>query len=142
MKLRRARFDEPEVNIAPLIDVVFLLLIFFMVTATFVHEQRIDVSLPVAESGHAIKHHDRVQVTIDAAGRYAVDGRPAGAGTAALERALAAAAGGHAQTPRLLIRADGRATHQAVVTVMDAAARLGFGHISMAAMPAANGLRP
>ncbi len=142
MKLRRKRGDEPEVSLAPLIDVVFLLLIFFMVTTTFVHEQRIDVSLPVAGSGQQVETQERVRVAVDANGAYDVNGQKLGANDSALALALGAAARAAPKVPLLLIEADGRASHQAVVTVMDTAAQVGFERISIATLPRPGSVSP
>lgn len=138
MRLRRRGGEAPDVSLTPLIDVVFLLLIFFMLTATFDRQNRIDVDLPVAGAASATTDAERVVVTVGADGAYALAGRslPSGALTTALRRALGEAA----DKGRLLIRADGRAPHQAVVTVMDAAARVGVGHIAIAT--AKEGIRP
>lgn len=125
MNLRRRRREEPNVNLTPLIDVVFLLLIFFMVSTTFRREADLRLDLPEASRTPA-PTEQHLTVSIDAAGVYYVndqalpDARPE-----TLRQALAAAAGEDRQQP-LLLRADGRTPHQAVVTAMDAAGQLGF----------------
>lgn len=127
MKFARRRSEEPEIGMASLIDVVFLLLIFFMVTTSFVREAGLSIRLP--EGGEAVhSSRDVVTVVVNAANRMFIAGDRI-AGERALREILARRA---ATTQVLRIRADGRASHQAVVTVMDAAADVGFARIDIA----------
>lgn len=129
MKLPRTAKGDPEINLTSLIDVVFLLLIFFMVTTTFVPEAGLRLELPEASTESATATDEPLEVVVDAADRAYLDGRPLGAEPDALRAALSAAvddAGGG-----LRIRADGRASHQAVVAVMDAAAAVGFERVDI-----------
>lgn len=135
MKLRRRTREEPDINLTPLIDVVFLLLIFFMVTTTFRKETALDVSLPRAS---AVTHNSpaKLVIAIDAAGHYAVDGKALAANDpATVKAALTAALAGSKQHPLLEIRADGRTPHRAVVEALDAAGQLGLQRIAIAALP-------
>lgn len=128
--------EEPEINLISLVDVVFMLLIFFMVTTTFVRATGLKIALPSAEQAIAPEKQDAVEVTVDASGRYFVDGRQLRDGSAlTLARGLSEVAGAD-HGGALVIRADGRASHQAVVTVMDVAGRAGFNQISIATVPA------
>jgi len=124
--------EEPELNLTSLIDVVLVLIIFFVLTTTFVHQNRLRVDLPQAASGQAASSRTPT-VSVDAQGHYAVGGRrlphDSEQALAGALKALVPSGRGHA---KLLIRADGRASHQSVVTVMDVAAQLGFQHIAMA----------
>lgn len=133
MKFIRRRLEEPEIGLAPLIDVVFLLLIFFMLTTSFVPQAGFSVSLPEA-SAPAREARALPEVVIDAEGRIVVAGQvvaPAGVEAAlkALETDL------QTEGRALRIRADGGARHQRVVTVMDAAAAAGFTRIDIATRP-------
>ncbi|MDQ2696089.1 MAG: biopolymer transporter ExbD [Pseudomonadota bacterium] len=124
MNLRTRRRESPDINLTPLIDVVFLLLIFFMVSTTFRKESDLRIDLPQADRRPLPEEQSRLLVEINAAGEYRVAGRILpDARPQTLEAALTAAA---ARDRPLLIRADGRTPHQAVVTVMDVAGRLGF----------------
>lgn len=128
--------EEPEVNLISLVDVVFMLLIFFMVTTTFVQTSGLKVALPQANPAQAQPATNGIEVVVDAEGRYYIDGRQLRDRSAlTLERGLIEVMGNDASKP-LLVRADARATHQAVVTVMDVAARNGFHKLSIATTPA------
>ncbi|QKT04859.1 biopolymer transporter ExbD [Ectothiorhodospiraceae bacterium 2226] len=133
MNLRRARPNDPEINLTPLIDVVFLLLIFFMVSTTFVREAEVSVDLPQASAQGAPPEEQAIlEITIDAQGQYYVNGNAvAGGQIATLRRALREAAG-DAESPRLVISADRNTPHQAVITAMDAARQVGFVRLTFA----------
>lgn len=141
MNLRPKRSDDPEINLAPLIDVVFLLLIFFMVSTTFKDDVRLEVKLPQAKGETAkAETQQLLEIVIDREGRFyvnqelVVDRDPATL-RRALSGALASAAGDEASKKDLpvLIKADANTPHQAVITVMDVASRLGLGRIAFAA---------
>ena len=133
MRFRTPVRDSPEVNLTALIDVVFLLLIFFMVSTTFEWRTELGIELPEA-SAQASDHHDAVvDVVIDAGGSVQVEGRtvdPAQAG--ALRVALAFAARG-LDAPRVVVSADALTPHQSVVAVMDAARQAGLYRLTFAA---------
>lgn len=136
MNLRPRRSEEPDVSLTPLIDVVFLLLIFFMVSTTFKHESELKVELPQASAEASEKMPKTLEIVIDAQGRYSIgDQQVVNRRLNTLKRAIAQAADGRTDIP-LVIRADGRAPHQAVVTAMDAAGQLGFVHLSIATVQA------
>ncbi len=131
MNFRPRRREGPEVNITPLIDVVFLLLIFFMVSTTFRHQFEIALDLPRASSetaaGPAL-----VELTIDAEGHYYLDGqRLVNDRRETLQRALARLAEADRETP-LVIAADAATPHQAVITALDAARRAGLTRLTFA----------
>ena len=131
MRLRRAGNEDVQVNLTSLIDVVFLLLIFFMVSTTFERESELHLQLPEADAEHAGRNHEAVEVSIDAAGRVRLNGQPlADAGVAGIRQGLADLAG-VAPTAPLVIRADADTPYQMVVTVMDAASRTGFVNLSL-----------
>lgn len=141
MNLRPKRSDDPEINLAPLIDVVFLLLIFFMVSTTFKDDVRLEVKLPQAKGETAKAEATQLlEIVIDREGRYyvnqeqVVDRDPATL-KRALSGALAAMDGDEARKKALplLIKADANTPHQAVITVMDVASQLGLGRIAFAA---------
>ena len=115
------------VELAPLIDIVFLLLIFFMVSATFIRRSELQIDLPEARGGWP-GSGEPVTVTVHRDGGYAVNGQPAA--ESALAQALAAARG-EGEAPRALIAADALAPHQAVVGAMDAAGQAGLTRLSI-----------
>ncbi|MBJ9978179.1 biopolymer transporter ExbD [Pseudomonas sp. S75] len=142
MKFRRNRQRENvDINLASLIDVVFVLLLFFVVTTTFTRETQLRVELPEASSGAPATPDDAklVEVTISADGVYSVNNHllPKSDLTA-LTEALQRESGGDSTLP-LAISADGKTPHQAVVTAMDAAGKLGFSHLRMTTVEAAQG---
>jgi biopolymer transport protein ExbD len=127
--------EEPEINLISLVDVVFMLLIFFMVTTTFVRSSHLKLALPQAQPVPVQQPSQAIEVAVDADGRYYIDGRQLRDRSAlTLERGLRQIAGDAAARP-VIIRADARASHQAVVTVMDVAARNGFSQLSIATVP-------
>ena len=127
MKLReRNRWEDPELNIISLVDVVLMLLVFFMMTTHFIQNTSLTVDLPTAGEPPSYSKVDGIEVTVDADGHYYVNQKAvAEAGSAALREALLAAAGERRDLP-IILRADARSTHQSVVTVMDVAGALGF----------------
>lgn len=127
---RRARSDV-EVNLTPLIDVVFLLLIFFMVSTTFTRETHLSIDLPEASGEASDAKPEQVEIAITKGGEYAVNGVTlVNNELDTLKTALEKTAGGDTAVP-LIITADSSTPHQAVVTAMDAAGQLGFTALSI-----------
>jgi biopolymer transport protein ExbD len=132
MKLSPRRREDPELNLTSLIDVVLLLVIFFMVSTTFVEEGRLKVELPSASEEPVTTIQDPIVITITAQGSYRVNEQPlVNNSRETLMAAVRKVADGRRDAP-VTIRADGRATHQVVVTAMDVAARLGFTQVNIA----------
>jgi len=126
------RREEVDLNITPLIDIVFLLLIFFMVSTTFQKESELRVQLPEAEQRETVPPQQPLEIVISADGQYAIAGRTlADNSLPTLIQSLRKAAGEDREQP-LIVRADARTPHQAVVRAMDAAARLGLSRLSIA----------
>lgn len=135
MKLRAAEQEEPDVNLTSLIDVVLLLLVFFMVTTSFVRESQIAIRLPEASSKAAAAPAPPLEISISAGGDYRVNGRPLVDNRAVtLSAAIRKVTEGREAPASVTISADAEASHQAVVTAMDTAGRLGFSEISIATM--------
>jgi biopolymer transport protein ExbD len=131
LKFQRHQADEINVNLTPLIDVVFLLLIFFMVSTTFTRETQLEVDLPQADNTAEVSAERPVEVVITAEGEYRVNGQGlVNAQARTLRMALAKAAADNFELP-LTISADARTPHQAVVTAMDVAGGLGFTKLSI-----------
>ena len=123
--------DEPEINLIPLIDVLVLTLIFLLVTTSFSKEAQLNVRLPQAVSEDK-PEPNAVRVTVDANGQlYINNTQLLNVAPETLRQALATAAGSNKE-PLVVIHADGKAPHEAVVRVMDAARRLGFSRLSFA----------
>jgi biopolymer transport protein ExbD len=139
VNLRPHRPREPDINLTPLIDVVFLLLIFFMVSTTFDEDARLRLQLPEAD-GEPVRAEEieLVEIVIDRAGRHYVDDRQVlGSDTETLKKALVGVVGPRRDLP-VLIKADAATPHQAVMRALDAAAQLGLTRIAFgASRPAA-----
>ncbi len=135
MNLRQRPREEPDLNLTSLIDVVLLLLIFFMVSTTFVEEARIKIRLPqTSEKPAPAPARDPIVITVAASGEYLVNGRTlVNTSPATLSTAVSQIAGAQRDTA-ITIRADANATHQSVVTAMDVVGRLGFRAINIATL--------
>lgn len=133
MNLRQRRVQPVEINLTPLIDVVFLLLIFFMVSTTFDKETRIEVDLPKASTESTPPKEDILDMVIDREGRFYVNDREViSPEPASLKGAVNKVAAGRTDLP-VKIRADGQSPYQAVITAMDVLTQLGLTHISFIA---------
>ena len=135
MKLSLRAKTEPEVNLTSLIDVVLLLLIFFMVSTSFVKESQITIQLPEADVQAAVQETpEQIEIMITEQGAYLVNGRElVNNRPETVRNALQRVSNGDTSLP-LTISADANARHQHVVTAMDVAGRLGFTRISIATL--------
>ena len=132
MRLRRRQDDSPDITLTPLIDVVFLLLIFFMVSTTFSQHAQLEIELPEASSEEQQEQSENIEIAIDVKGRYYVNGRQlVNSQPGTLRQAMREAAG-EQRAPVIVISADANTPHQSVVTAMDAARQLGFTHLNFA----------
>ena len=138
MKFRRRSRENIELNLVSLIDVVFVLLLFFVVTTTFTRQTQLHVELPEAVSGSPQQDASgkKLEIAISADGVYSLNNTllPK-SDLATLMEALRKTSGGDTQLP-LSISADGKTPHQAVITAMDAAGKLGFSHLRMTTVEA------
>lgn len=131
MKFRQRKRDEVTLDMTPLIDAVFLLLIFFAVATTFSKETRLGIDLPEASGQRATPTSQSLDVSVSESGEFAVNGQSlVNSDRKTLKVALEAAAAGRKDLP-FYLTADAKATHQNVVTVMDVAGELGFVNISI-----------
>lgn len=125
--------DNPEINVISLIDVILVLLIFFMATATFEQQSRLKLNLPQASADQtAADRQNALVVQVSEDSRYFVSSREVNAaGIEGLKAALTETAAGNFDQ-RVVLRADARTPHQAVVTALDALGQVGFVNISIA----------
>ena len=131
MKFRRRPRNDIAIELVPLVDVVLVLLLFFMVSTTFIRQSELKVVLPEANANAQQMDNSVVEVAISADGEYAVNGRLlVDNQLPTLMRALREAVGGDT-SKRLVINADSDARHQSVVRAMDAAGQLGLIHLSI-----------
>ena len=139
MNFRPRAKDEPEINLIPFIDVLLVILIFLMLTTTYSKFTELQLTLPVADAEQQRDHPKEIIVAVAADGRYAVNKAAIDAGPSldALANALreAAKAGNDSV---VIISADATAPHQAVITVMEAARRVGLSHITFATQSSAS----
>ena len=137
MNFRTQRDRNVDVNLTPLIDVVFLLLIFFMVSTTFVQENEIELSLPVSDKSLTKEKDKLVEVSIDKDGAIYLDKvllERTKVGEIAVKLAELSLHNSALPQPVLIIKADSGARHQSVIDVLDAAQRAGLTRITFATL--------
>jgi biopolymer transport protein ExbD len=132
MQTRRPK-EDPEINLISLIDVALLLVIFFMLSSTFMQEGRLKIELPQASLTPTGKQKtDPIVVSVTQSGSYRVNDRELiNSSTDTLRAAILEVAGADRNKP-VTVRADGRATHQSVISAMDVLGKLGFVRINIA----------
>lgn len=133
MNLKRSATEDPEISMTGLIDVVFLLLIFFMVSTSFEHQAVLRVDLPEAKNvSSPVDQPNSFELVIDQNGQFYLNDRQLVDGKAAtIEAAFIEAAGDDRSMP-VILRADAETPHHFVVTAMDVTAQLGFTRLSIA----------
>jgi biopolymer transport protein ExbD len=133
LNLKPRRNEEPEINLVSLIDVVLMLVVFFMLSSSFVGEGRLRVHLPQASATPLDRGAaEPVVVTVTQQGGYRVNERELLNASRETLRAALLKVAGNDRSLRVTLRADGRATHQAVITAMDVLGRMGFAEINVA----------
>jgi biopolymer transport protein ExbD len=132
VNLRQTDQESPQVNLTPLIDVVFILLIFFMVSTTFQRESEIKIELPEASSEPVEEKKDVLEIVIDTEGHYFIDEQQVvNTELDTLKKAIRKFLGEETEMP-VVIRADRRTPYESVVRAMDATSQLGLVHMSLA----------
>ena len=133
MKLQSRSRDEPEINVISLVDVLLVLVLFLMVSTSFMRETEITMQLPeAAAEAAATPPDDKLEIMITQAGGYVVNGRELVNSERRTLRAAIERLSGDERDMPVFIRADAAATHQAVVTAMDVAGQLGFVKLNIA----------
>lgn len=137
MNFRPRSKEEPEINLIPFIDVLLVVLIFLMLTTTYSKFTEMQLKLPVADTEAQRDYPKEVIVAVSSDGRYMVNKQPvAGRDTASMAQALAEAAKAGKDSV-VIISADATATHQSVITVMEAARRIGLSQVTFATQSSA-----
>lgn len=137
MKFKRKRREKVDITLISMIDVLFVLLLFFMVSTTFNRHTEVKIKLPEASGAEAENHPEGVTVTIDAKGVYYIMGNNEESrklpdqNRETLERELSKYVAGSKDQP-FIISADAKTPHQSVMTVLDVAGQEGFSHITFA----------
>ena len=134
MNLKPQVREEIDLNLTPLIDVVFLLLIFFMVSTTFEKTAKLKVDLPEASAQATQQPDQKIVIGIDAKGRYYINDRQlVNTQIKTLKLALSKVMGNNKEMP-IVLRADAKTPHQSVVRAMDAASQLGLTRLSISTL--------
>ncbi len=129
---RGKRHEELEMNLVPLIDVLLVIIIFLVVSATFSRTSELQINLPTAEANSPQEKPLVITVDVDAGGRYQVNGADVvGANVDEIASALTKAVGS-GKEPTIVINADAKTTHQSVINVMEAAREANYTHITFA----------
>lgn len=129
--------DEPEINLVSLIDVVFCLIIFLVVTTTFNQRSAMKLQLPTSQATAEVDPGEPLTILVDAEGRFFIGSNEVlKRDVGSLKEAIARTAGSDRKRP-VVLRADARTPHQAVITAMDALGQLGFTRLSIATTPEA-----
>ncbi len=129
---RGRRHEELEMNLVPLIDVLLVIIIFLVVSATFSRTSELQINLPTAEANSPQDKPLVITVEVDATGRYMVNNKAVdSADIASIASALTKAAG-DGKEPTIVINADAKTTHQSVINVMEAARQANYTHITFA----------
>ena len=133
MNLRPRRVEDPEINLVSLIDVVLMMVVFFMLSSSLVDEGRIRVHLPQARDAPTGKPpSEPLVVSVTQQGSYLVNGHELINSSPDTLRAALLKEAGTERSMRVTLRADARTTHQSVITAMDVLARLGFSELNIA----------
>lgn len=131
MNFKRQKKEELSLNLTPLIDIVFLLLIFFMVSTTFTKENHLSINLPEADGEVSDAPKKMVEVIIDKDGQYSINGKALISNKLiTLKQAIEKVSDGDRSLP-FIITADAATPHESVVRAMDAAGQLGFSRLSI-----------
>jgi len=132
MQFRQRSREEPEINLIPLIDVLLMALIFLLVTTSFSKESRLRLQLPEAASATQLESAT-LRIAIDARGQYFINNKQLlNSSAETLRAAMLQAVGRNAKDPVIVVQADRKTPHEAVVRVMDVSRRLGYTHLTFA----------
>ncbi|HEY4067325.1 MAG TPA: biopolymer transporter ExbD [Burkholderiaceae bacterium] len=139
MNFRKAKPEDPEINLIPFIDVLLVVLIFLMLSTTYSKFTELQITLPVANADKSRDRPHEIIVSVAADGRYAVNSKPVeGRSVEILAAELTAAAGGSPDMV-VIVSADATVAHQSVINVMDAARRANLPHLTFATQTSSGG---
>ncbi len=124
--------SEPEINLIPFIDVLLVILIFLMLTTTYSRYNELQLNLPLANAEQMRDKPQEIVVAVDTSGQYAVDGNVIGPSSPAQLTALLRQAASAKPQAIVVISADGMASHQSVVSIMEAARNAGLARVTFA----------
>ena len=139
MNFQRGKSHEDlEINLVPLIDVLLVIIIFLIVSATFARTSELQINLPTAEAASPSDKPLVITVEVDAGGRYMVNGNEVSGGDVGQIASALTKAAGDGKEPTIVINADAKATHQSVVNVMEASRQANYTHITFATQTASS----
>ena len=134
MNFQRGRSkDEPEINLVPMIDVLLVILIFLVVSTTYSKFAELEITLPEAmaqETDQNVEKPQAIDITVNAMGEYTINLIPVKSASIEFLRDALRSAAKDQQDPLIIINADAKATHQSVVTVMEASRLAGYNKIT------------
>jgi biopolymer transport protein ExbD len=143
MNLKPRKHDEVDITLISFIDVVLVLVVFFMLSSQFIDEGRVKVRLPTAAGApQAPQKQEPIIVAVTQSGSYSVNDKELINSSPETLRAALIKVAGQDRTARITLRADGRATHQSVITALDVLGRLGFSEINIATVKEAPAGQP
>lgn len=129
---RGKRHEDLEMNLVPLIDVLLVIIIFLVISATFARTNELQINLPTAEANASQEKPLMIEVAVDASGQYVVNGKSlADTSVTGISAALQVAVN-NGKDPTIVINADANTTHQSVINVMEASRVAGYTHITFA----------
>lgn len=131
MNFQRGRMrEEPEINLIPMIDIFLVIIIFLMVSTTYTKFSELQINLPQASGDETTSQAKQINVSVDASEHYAINNTTITFNNVQnMSQALHTAAG-EQKDPTIVIQADAKAPHQAVINIMEAARLAGYGHIT------------
>lgn len=129
---RGKRHEDLEMNLVPLIDVLLVIIIFLVVSATFSRTSELQINLPTAEANAPQEKPLTITVEVDASGHYVVNGAAVNGDSVDVISSALVKAVGDGKEPTIIINADAKATHQSVINVMEASRLANFTHITFA----------
>jgi len=135
---RGKKHEDLEMNLVPLIDVLLVIIIFLVVSATFARMSELQINLPTAEANSPEQKPLVIDVGIDATGHYVVGKSPLSDGSVSTIGAALQKLAGDGKDPTIIINADAKTSHQSVINVMEAARQVGFTHITFATQTGGN----
>jgi len=137
MNFRKHYKEDPEINLIPLIDVLLVILIFLMVTTTYSKYAELQINLPTAEAEKQNERPNEINISVSAGGQYTIDRKPVTFTSVAAFADAMKKAGSGLKDPIVIINADAKASHQSVISVMEAARMAGLSQVSFSTQSSA-----
>jgi len=132
VKLSPQKPEEPDVNLTPMIDVVFLLLLFFMVSTSFIRESSLKVDLPEATGEVLVEQEVSIDIVINTNGDFIINKVTLLDNSRENIAEVLKKIAGDNDDPHVIISADADTEYQNIVTAMDTAQQLGYTRLTLA----------